>query len=896
MAKFDVFVGREKELDYIHQWAEKWGTVHLVLIDGKGGIGKTFLLRKIMEKYSAQDEFAVAYYDLSEQPPGIRQILHLAESLGWHYFPNFQAQINDLASGEYDVADVRLPQLEQEAMMTFVEEANTLMEHKRIIFLTDTLDAFIPGYAEENLYKYVPLFSNALGISAGRQAKAFLPDFRKGVGEKNVTHLAMDSFSQVESRAFFAEVDKDNLISPDLRAKLHFLTDGRPILLSLSTEWLFRDVPLSDIADHSLETLRALPPAELQALRERFEFELVDQVRRLKDSQDRAVLYMAHINRRNDASILSSLLELPYSEAQDLVQGLADLSFVRYNPITGSCALHDEMRNLINKYAWPDVDPTGDLRRKLTRRIIDDYYKLHITRLEHRNRPALDPPSTTVVRQAKISEAEWEQWRLEAECLYYHLQLSEEEGFAYFDDRFQEAQRNNHLMRMQFLLSEMEIAGHADIHARVELRRAESLRRSGDTEQAREICEKALRQADTSQDSRISAYMTLGWIAAADNPEQAIDYFKTALALAEKAFDSRHIGILHNNLGLVNRFINQLDEATEHYQSAIAYSRQSGDASLVASATNNLAYVYQLEGDLAQADAMCRIALAQRKKLGVERDLAYSYLTKAEIDREKGDLESAERYTKLALRSFEKLNEVRGQVMAYRSLANIHRHLEQFDKARIYLDQALSLATQLNDNPLLASIYDVYGRHQRDHAVYLQELGAEGNEEKIGRLFGHAREYLEKSLALAQRHSDQWLLTRGQLELILAYFLSRSHSDEEIEEMLNIVWERASRLQYTLLQGYVHEIRGEIALRHKDHVTAAKQFGRSAKLLSRYTGRELTRFFDRLSEYLLNVDLAPDVAALMAQSVLDIIEDPKGNAFLESLQVLCQQVLSMQSI
>ena len=87
MAKFDVFVGREKELAIVDEWAEKQGTTHLIVVDGKGGIGKTFLLRKIMEKYSARDDFAVAYYDLSEQPPGIRQILHLAESLGWDHFP-----------------------------------------------------------------------------------------------------------------------------------------------------------------------------------------------------------------------------------------------------------------------------------------------------------------------------------------------------------------------------------------------------------------------------------------------------------------------------------------------------------------------------------------------------------------------------------------------------------------------------------------------------------------------------------------------------------------------------------------------------------------------------------------------------------------------------------------
>ena len=96
-----------------------------------------------------------------------------------------------------------------------------------------------------------------------------------------------------------------------MRDKQHFLTDGRPVLLSLAVQWLSRDVPLPEIAERSLGDLAASPPEELHDLRQHFEFELVDRVRRLKGPLDRAVLYMAHISRRNDANILSALLEIP---------------------------------------------------------------------------------------------------------------------------------------------------------------------------------------------------------------------------------------------------------------------------------------------------------------------------------------------------------------------------------------------------------------------------------------------------------------------------------------------------------------------------------------------------------------------------------------------------------
>jgi tetratricopeptide (TPR) repeat protein len=895
MAKFDVFVGRKEELTLLNAWAEKQKTLHVVAVQGDGGVGKTWLQLEMLRRYGGQDDFAVVYFDMAEYPHRLLyRAMHLMQHLGTENFPRFQHGLKDLEHGYYDLPVLDAQAREQEVFQIGAQEINQLLENQRLIYMSDTLE-MLSTEIDREVNRFARRFSNTLFIVAGRDMRERMPGYVQDFGADNVTYVELRNFDRVESDEFFEAVDEQGLISPGMRAKLHFLTDGRPVLLSLAVDWLSQDLPLPEITQRSMDDLQALDKVALHDLRARFEFELVGRVRRLKRPLDRAVLYMAHVNRRSDARTLATLLDVPESYAQELMEQLAALSFVRHNPTTGNCMLHDEMRNLVNRHAWPYVDPTGDVRCKLTRRVIEDYYEPRINELAQQAQAQLESDKGPVLRTA-IGASEWEQWRLEAECLYYHLKISEGDGIAYFEDRFEDAKQNNHLMRIQFLLSEMESAGYTGIRDTLELRKAEALRLEGQAERASAICQTMLARKKLSTDNRISAHITLGWIAASTDPGQARQQYEAALELAQRGNKIGIMGVLHNNLGQLYLFTSQLDRAIEHCQQAIEYSKQVDNQPLMASARNNLAYIYRLQGNLSQADALCRVALAQRKRLGLERGLAYSYLTKGEIDRDLGDLESAERYTKLALRSFDKVSETRGQVMAYSSLANIRRHMEQYTEAEAYLEQGIKLAEQLQDEPLLADLLNVYGRGQRDWAVYLQQTGNADNEETVRASFQSAEAYLERSLELATQYGDQWLITRSQFELALAYFLSGSRSDQEVAALLDQVWESVLRLDDKLLQGYVQEGRGEIAQRQQDYGAAAQFYGLAAQLVAQRRGREPRRFFDRMGDRLLDPALSPQAAQALARGILDVLSEPAASESLASLRMLCQQVLDLQAL
>jgi len=895
MAEFGKFVGRQEELSLIDEWAGKWGTSHLIVVDGDGGVGKTWLLLEALRRYGPDERYAVVYLDAAEHPYSPWYDLRfLTEQLGEEHFPKLLAGLDELSDTYLHLAPLEYQARERAVLQEGVVEFNGFLAGRRLVYLGDTLEAWNPGHRADEpirgIGEYTAQFSNALFVVAGRKLSEQMPaEERAFPGETIDIHLR--NFYRAESAEFFDAVDPEGMIPADTRDKLHLLTNGRPVLLSLAVEWLRRAVPLPEIADRSLAELSALSETDLGQLCKRFEFELVDRVRGLKSPQDEAVLCMAHIDQRTDTRLLSTLLELSEPEAEALVAQLAELPFVKSNPISGNCMLHDEMKVLVNQHAWPYVDPSGELRLEQKRRVIDEYYLPRIAELEQQAKGWLGLERGPL-RRATIGRDEWLRWRLESECLHYYLQVSEREGLAYFEERFLDARRNNHLLRMQFLLNEVETAGYADVGDTLELRRAESLRLNRQFDRARSICENALLRPSLSTQNRASAHVTLGLIAATVDPIKAETHYQRALSLAQGSENKQLLSAVYNNLGQLYRGIGKLQQAVDHLQQAIDYAKQIPNWPLVASATNNLAYVYRQWGNLPRADALCRVALAQRKQLGLERELAYSYLNKAEIDRDKGDLESAERYNKLALRSFDKLDEQRGQALAYESLANIHRHIGQFQSSETYVQEGLHLASQLNDDLLRARLYNVYGREQRDHAMHALELG---EEQEAAELLQRSLRYQELSLELAGQYGDPWLTTRSRYELALTYFLGHLRPEAEVNSLLDEVWGEAERLEHTLVQGYVQELRGEIALREGDYPRAALQFGQATLLMAQLASRESNRFFDRISDYLLAADLTPEDALTLARGILDVIgPSGAGGGPLQPLRALCQQVLALR--
>jgi tetratricopeptide (TPR) repeat protein len=909
-----TFVGRSKELRKIGDWLDA-SSGRVVFLTGPGGIGKTSLLSRLEMDYSARTDFLVEYFDLAEQPmTALNQALHLADTLGRKNFPRFKRKLTAFDSGMDPSASA---DLEEEVLDTFIAEVQACLKNrkKKLLRIIDTFeivlkysrygDDWAKGINEKlkNIPGVVFLIAGRAELDDRDVVAEVMPILRKTFGGKNILRLPLLGFNKKEARDFFAECDRYHTIPPEMRTKLQLLTDGRPILLSLAVEWLQQDIPLPLLVEKNIEDLQKLfeNPRRRRDLLNKFEFELVSKVRDLQTPFDRASLYMAHIDRRMDSRLLAVLLGVSESQAEENLAEILQFPFVK--EFVGSsprrCALHDEMRQMVNKHAWQLIDPKGAERGRLTHKVIDNYYLPRIKALKKQKLDLLFESQSNLLQDVEERKNDLERWLLEAETLCYSLKLGQEEGYQYFDNVFYDKERTP--VRDQILIDELKRAG-AYNKDKIVLRRADDLLRRGQREDARRECLTVLQNNQLEGVDRFHAYNILGLVDFEVEPHSALTHFQTALDLARAAKDFRLQTIVHNNLGRLYRNMSHLDESVAHFQAALESARQSSNPELSGSIRNNLAWTYRLNGDLYDAENSCSISIAENRKRGQERPLAYAYLTKADIDRDKGDLPSAERYARQALDIFVRLDDNEGKIQVYRTLANIYRFLNNYDQSFRYLEDGIQLAEASNSFSLLASLYQFKGRACRHRVAYLEQqmhTSDKEYEKKRSQLFAEAVDALQKSIELSTKVGNRWEIARSQLELIFIKIHQPPYDEADLLERLDKVWRTAEDLDDEFLKGYVYENYARIEMKNENYLEAGRDFGKAASYVASRTSVDMTRAFDRLREVILNSRLHEDQSNALAQGVYEQLtsqKDHKDYRKLDSLVNMCQQILGLSVV
>jgi len=900
------FIGRGEEITLIMDWLQN-PKGRIVLITGAGGIGKTTLLQKIAQDCSTKERCIVEYFDLAEQPGAvINQAVHLVNTIGSKKFPEFDQRLMELeiSQGEFQSVD-----LQEEAVNEFVRELNEFLtnQDKKLLRITDTFEIALKyKLYEDDLVKGIngklKNNSDTFFIVAGRDMlgdrniiEEIFPMFQDVFGKESVLHIPISGFDNFEIEEFFAVFDEHRKIPQDIRKKLHLLTDGRPILLLLAVDWLQKNIPLPIMIDKSLSELQELIDDEdsRKELLDIFEFELVSKVRNLRSPLDVVVLYMAQFDRRFDSKLLSLLLDEDIGIAEKELQNLLSLPFVK--EFIGSekpkCTLHDEMRDLVNKHAWHSLDISGEERKRITRKVIEHYYYPSIELLKQRNQELLQRESqATLLDNLQARSNNWERWYLEAETVYYHTKVSEEDGFSYFDKVFYDKEES--YIRDQLLLDELKRA-RVDEN-KIALREADEMRRRGQIDEAKNICLAILDNENLSEGDRIHGHSTLGSMEIERNPVFAEQQFLIALELSESINDVRVQTIIHNNLGRLFRNISQLELAISHFERSLELSYSLDDPGTGITARNNLAWTHRLNGNLDEADTLCLLSIAENRKRGQERPLAYAYLTKADIDRDRGDFNNSEHYAKLAFELFSRLEDDEGKAQAHRTLANILRYRQDFENALRNLHNGIELIQNRNSDSLMASLYQLYGRTCRHYATFLMGESAGSQELDSTHFFQDALSSLQKSIDLAQKMGNRWEVARSKIEIALIIMLSEDPFDENrVIDLLQQVYQTADDLDDHLLKGYVHENRANIMLHNEKYLGAGSEIGEAAWHIAKRTGQEATRAFTRMHNTILDPNLTNEQCDYLAKGVYDNLQEKSYRDYptLIALANMCQQIL-----
>lgn len=847
------FIGRHNELVAFSRWLSTPGAPSIFYlhdateeVEKKGGVGKTWLLRKYAEMIEElQPDSGIVTLDFFNI--GDRDRIFLAEKvvtalqdLYPFWTPGaFREAIQHyreetrLASSKN--ADPTIP-IRETATAGLAEDLQRLdaylhQEQKTLFIFFDTYEmieqnpavaVLRPSQTFPDTYQY----EHVRVVMAGRNRLDWNhPNWR---GRKNeVEVMELEPFSQQEMQEYLQNETFFRFhLEPTHIKDLYERTEGRPILIGLA----------ADVLNHhilSLEELIATP-------RSTFEEYLIPQVNQLEDPLNWIILFMAHAYHRFNIPILEKILThvqvgKPFQEInQDtLLSTLPTLSFIRRPNAGNDFVLHDEMRRLVTRYCWERQDPDHRFRKEISQCLID-----YLTdELQH--------ASSQQQRQQIIIET-----------LYHRLFISIEDGLRYFQEQFQPAVRYFQTAFARLLLQE--------------------------TQQFKQVMTPAQNNELQLAEARL--------LRTEDNAAAALELLHTLEECADSQWLARHQTDLLMEKGRSYTRVSKMQEAIASYEQCLTIERAKGNDARCAHLLNNLGLIYRRRGQLTTAETYYEQSIALYKKLGLQNYYAYALTNISTVLRLQGKVEEALRRCKIGWRIRLDLAKQgkESEVMVGQSLSTlgvIYLHAGNIVEAERCFKEAYDIYLQTNYKIGIALIYNRFGQIQLakgDLALALdwfekaqhsaQELDAEqyiNSLNKQGRIYTMLQEWnkaiprLQEAIALAREIPDDYQQTESLIDLANIYRVS--DLEQNIETILQEAEAIATRENYLFLLGKIAQTRGEIYYHSADYHSAFTQFALFCHFMARHNNFEFGIAIRRVYDAIIglpNEQVQPVVATI----------------------------------
>ena len=361
------FVGREEYVQEFEAFLKGERDYRVLFIHGSGGIGKTWLLRKMMTIAKEMrlsdcvlaDELIDLYSTSNHSIEGVRE--NIISLLGENAFPEYRKSQDDLATAEREgFREDILQNMRQQLQADFLTDCRNLSKQKKVRIFFDTFERVqrvqVGSWLLTKLARELPNFRFVI---ASRE---------KWGGNTYIHPLKLESFSTKDEQEYFKKRGWDTA-EPAIKKAIREQAGGHPLRMELALEFLsgnlLRDAGrLRALEEDEFEKALIAPLQEMgQGL---FGSRSFDEV------IYQTILFMAYFNRRFDAELLElfaaqGAVNIHGLQPEDVLGMLEQkFFFVKTRP-DGYIQLHDEMERMINQHLWPLMDPSGEFRRELAR-------------------------------------------------------------------------------------------------------------------------------------------------------------------------------------------------------------------------------------------------------------------------------------------------------------------------------------------------------------------------------------------------------------------------------------------------------------------------------------------------------------------------------------------------
>jgi tetratricopeptide (TPR) repeat protein len=390
----DEVVGRGIELSKIYR-ALRRDRSQVIFITGEGGIGKTFLLRAVLGQIRKGSwdlgsvrvsSDLIDFYDTSIHAlEGLTRAIR--DTLGGEGFETYTETLEDFVEKKYDLQGQTqaINELRQTLGETFLENlAAIAASSDHVVIAFDTAERLFENeflsyaieareWLREVFLPRVEEMGNVSVLIAGRpSSRSFLNEIRGHLDSRTVRDIELGSLDVDAVREYIQVVGKhqddqsepqdlgDTRYAPESetrRTPLDYLNDeriaaiqahtnGRPILLSLLIDYL---VHSPRIHPHLFE----IPERGEKALRDEIINDIVHFWQSKVRGLDEVIELLTWATKGVDAKLLARVEGGSFAEAQEKLENLRRLAFIKYRPATKEYFLHDEMQRLAERHIVP---------------------------------------------------------------------------------------------------------------------------------------------------------------------------------------------------------------------------------------------------------------------------------------------------------------------------------------------------------------------------------------------------------------------------------------------------------------------------------------------------------------------------------------------------------------
>jgi len=476
-------VGRQSLLEHFESIVRNPSkSPKLVFLYGLGGIGKTRLLKEILESARTVSDCRVAdevldfYHIMLHTPIGLTNAVFEMLSSPFDCFNAYKATYDTLNRALLGGNVTELENLRDDTLNTFDKDLKRLSVKNRVVLALDTVERIVYGLA--GWTDEIPLaeswkwfvqrlgdWQNVIVFVAGREEARPAIEQIKAKHPSLIEEIEIGPFSEEESLEYFSkkacelkEEGSNQLgmrlenLPDDIKRNAHTYSQGRPILLALLVDYLsFPGV--NGIPDVLRQAPHQLSPEESTR---RFEEALFA---RLKEGEmGETLIALGRVPKGADEEMLSKLLAkdgrpLSIQEASKRLKEVQNFSVVKIRPHDQRVFLHDEMYAFLQRYVF-NSPYDADLQnatfeaikthyQELCQRIIQELNKRYAP-LEEKGNQINDKD------KEKLNEVHTQYQSLLVEIMYYHLRYDLDRGFrTYYRYSHEATLARNELMDLQ---------------------------------------------------------------------------------------------------------------------------------------------------------------------------------------------------------------------------------------------------------------------------------------------------------------------------------------------------------------------------------------------------------------------------------------------------------------